>query len=84
MVLFREMQEKFRKFSQFHTANEHEQFLRNLAKERVLRLRIRELTKYRRSGLTRHEECTEYERARYFRERRREARLERQRKKTVS
>merc|ERR1712071_401508 len=78
----KEIQEKFRKFSQFHTANEHEQFLRNLAKERVLRLRIRELMKYRRSGLTRHEECTEYERARYFRERRREARQEKQRKKT--
>nr|CAG4638418.1 EOG090X058A [Cyclestheria hislopi] len=78
----REMQEKFRVFSQFQTAAEHEQFLRNLAKERALRLRIRELLKYRRNGLTRQDECTEYERTRYFRERRREARQQRQRKKS--
>lgn len=78
------MQEKFRPFSQFHTAAEHEQFLRNLTKERALRLRIRELIKYRRNGLTRHEECTEYERLRYFRERKKEARMERQRRKSVS
>lgn len=81
---FREIQEKFRSFSQFHTAPEHEQFLRNLTKERALRLRIRELIKYRRNGLTRHEECTEYERLRYFRERKKEARLDRQRRKSVS
>ena len=78
------MQEKFRVFSQFHTATEHDQFLRNLAKERSLRMRIRELTKYRRNGLTRQEECTEFERARYFRERRKEARQERLRRKSVS
>ncbi len=83
-VHYREMQEKFRSFSQFHTASEHEQFLRNLTKERSLRLRIRELIKYRRNGLTQHEECTKYERERYFRERRKEARLERQRRKSVS
>nr|CAG4644755.1 EOG090X058A [Leptodora kindtii] len=80
----KEMQERFRVFSQFHTATEHEQFLRNLAKERALRLRIRELIKYRRTGITRQEECTEYERARYFRERRKEARQERQKKKSFS
>lgn len=77
------MQEKFRPFTQFHTATEHDQFLRNMAKERALRLRIRELIKYRRNGLTRHEDCIEYERLRYFRERRKEARLERQRRKSV-
>ncbi|KAI9558683.1 hypothetical protein GHT06_015472 [Daphnia sinensis] len=80
----KEIQEKFRSFSQFHTAPEHEQFLRNLTKERALRLRIRELIKYRRNGLTRHEECTEYERLRYFRERKKEARLDRQRRKSGS
>lgn len=77
------MQEKFRPFTQFHTATEHDQFLRNMAKERALRLRIRELIKYRRNGLTRHEDCIEYERLRYFREKRKEARLERQRRKSV-
>nr|CAG4647864.1 EOG090X058A [Moina brachiata] len=79
----KETQEKFRPFTQFHTATEHDQFLRNMAKERALRLRIRELIKYRRNGLTRHEDCIEYERLRYFRERRKEARLERQRRKSI-
>ena len=80
----REMQEKLRSFSQFHTAAEHDQFLKNTTKERALRLRIRELIKYRRNGLTRQEECTEYERLRYCREKKKEARLERQRRKSVS
>lgn len=80
----REFQEKIRCFSQFLTASEHEQFQRNLIKERALRLRIRELVKYRRNGLTRQEECTEYERLRYCREKRKEARLERQRRKSGS
>nr|CAG4641657.1 EOG090X058A [Eurycercus lamellatus] len=83
-VLSREIQEKFRSFSQFHTATEHEQFLRNMTKERALRIRIRELIKYRRNGLTRQEECTEYERLRYCREKRKEARIERQRRKSGS
>nr|CAG4634755.1 EOG090X058A [Alona affinis] len=80
----KEMQENLRAFSQFHTASEHEQFLRNMTKERALRLRIRELIKYRRNGLTRQEECTEYERLRYCREKRKEARVERQRRKSSS
>lgn len=78
------MEEKFRSFSQFHTAAEHEQFLRNMTHERALRLRVRELIKYRRNGLTRHEECTEHERLRYCREKKKEARLERRRRKSVS
>ena len=81
--LHREIQEKLRAFSQFHTASEHELMLKNVSKERALRLRVRELIKYRRNGLTRQEECTEYERQRYFRERRRDAKLERQRRKSV-
>nr|CAG4640823.1 EOG090X058A [Eulimnadia texana] len=73
----KELQEKFKVFSQFHTASEHEQFLRNLCRERYLKNRVRELIKYRRNGLTRHEECPEYERARYYREKRQEAQQER-------
>lgn len=82
-MALREVQDKLRVYSQFHTATEHSQFVRSLAKERALRLRIRELVKYRRNGLTRQEECTEHERARYFRERRKEARQERMRRKSV-
>ena len=80
----REIQESLRIFSQFHTATEHDQFLRQLKKERALRLRIRELVKYRRNGLTRQDECTEYERARYFRDKRKVAKQERMRRKSVS
>jgi hypothetical protein len=53
-----------RVFTQFHTAQEHEQFLQNLQKERELRIRISELARYRRNGLTRHEECAYFEQER--------------------
>ena len=53
-----------RVFTQFHTAQEHEQFLQNLQKERELKMRISELARYRRNGLTRHEECAHFEQER--------------------
>jgi hypothetical protein len=53
-----------RVFTQFHTAQEHEQFLQNLQKERELKIRISELARYRRNGLTRHEECAHFEQER--------------------
>lgn len=48
-------------FAQFYTAQEHEQFLTNLEKERDLRLRLSELYRYRENGITRHEECAHFE-----------------------
>jgi len=50
-----------RVFAQFYTAQEHEQFLTNLERERELRLRLSELNRYRESGITRHEECAHFE-----------------------
>ena len=48
-------------FAQFYTAQEHEQFLVNLERERELRLRLSELYRYRQNGITRHEECPHFE-----------------------
>lgn len=50
-----------RVFAQFYTAQEYEQFLSNLERERELRLRLSELHRYRENGVTRHEECAHYE-----------------------
>lgn len=50
-----------RVFAQFYTAQEHEQFLTNLERERELRLRLSELYRYRENGITRHEECAHLE-----------------------
>ncbi|PSN46846.1 Transcriptional adapter 2B [Blattella germanica] len=60
----KEFHDRMRVFTQFHTAQEHEQFLQNLQKERELKIRISELARYRRNGLTRHEECAHFEQER--------------------
>ena len=64
IVYYREFHDHMRVFTQFHTAQEHEQFLQNLQKERELKMRISELARYRRNGLTRHEECAHFEQER--------------------
>lgn len=48
-------------FAQFYTAQEYEQYLTNLERERELRLRLSELFRYREHGITRHEECIHFE-----------------------
>lgn len=50
-----------RVFAQFYTAQEYEQFLTNLERERELRLRLSELYRYRENGVTRQEECIHFE-----------------------
>lgn len=57
----REFRDRMRVFAQFYTAQEHEQFLTNLERERELRLRLSELYRYRENGITRHEECAHLE-----------------------
>ncbi|XP_011153545.1 transcriptional adapter 2B [Harpegnathos saltator] len=57
----KEFRDRMRVFAQFYTAQEHEQFLTNLERERELRLRLSELYRYRENGITRHEECAHYE-----------------------
>ncbi|XP_043496011.1 transcriptional adapter 2B isoform X8 [Polistes fuscatus] len=57
----REFRDRMRTFAQFYTAQEHEQFLTNLERERELRLRLSELYRYREHGIARHEECAHFE-----------------------
>ncbi|XP_029676462.1 transcriptional adapter 2B isoform X1 [Formica exsecta] len=57
----KEFRDRMRVFAQFYTAQEHEQFLTNLERERELRLRLSELYRYRENGITRHEECAHLE-----------------------
>ncbi|XP_026668311.1 transcriptional adapter 2B isoform X1 [Ceratina calcarata] len=57
----KEFRDRIRVFAQFYTAQEYEQFLTNLERERELRLRLSELYRYREHGITRHEECTHFE-----------------------
>ncbi|EZA47770.1 transcriptional adapter 2B isoform X2 [Ooceraea biroi] len=57
----KEFRDRMRVFAQFYTAQEHEQFLANLERERELRLRLSELYRYRENGITRHEECAHFE-----------------------
>lgn len=61
LFLNREFRERMRAFAQFYTAQEYEQFLTNLERERELRLRLTELNRYRDNGITRHEECAHFE-----------------------
>ncbi|XP_014215648.1 transcriptional adapter 2B-like isoform X2 [Copidosoma floridanum] len=57
----KDFRERMRVFAQFYTAQEYEQFLTNLEKERELRLRLSELFRYRENGITKHEECSHFE-----------------------
>ena len=60
-IQYREFRDRMRVFAQFYTAQEHEQFLTNLERERELRLRLSELYRYRENGITKHEECAHFE-----------------------
>ncbi|XP_077521947.1 transcriptional adapter 2B isoform X7 [Amblyomma americanum] len=68
----RELQEKMRIFCQFQSAAEHEQLLENLEREKELKARIKELLRYRRNGITKLDECSEFDVARHRREKRKE------------
>ncbi|XP_047357632.1 transcriptional adapter 2B isoform X9 [Vespa velutina] len=57
----KEFRDRMRTFAQFYTAQEYEQFLTNLERERELRLRLSELYRYREHGIARHEECAHFE-----------------------
>ncbi|XP_065309681.1 transcriptional adapter 2-beta isoform X3 [Dermacentor albipictus] len=69
----KELQEKMRIFCQFQSATEHDQLLENLEREKELKARIKELLRYRRNGITKLDECSEFDVARHRREKRKEA-----------
>lgn len=68
----REQRVRLRALCQFMAQREFEDFFENVQKERALRARVRELQRYRRNGVTRLDEATEYEAARHKREKRKE------------
>lgn len=53
-----------RVLTQFHSSQEHEQFLSGIRRQRELEIRINELTRYRRHGITTIEECHHFEQLR--------------------
>lgn len=68
----RDLQEKMQVFCRFQKAFEYEQLFRDLQREKELRLKIKELFKYRKNGLTKLQECAEFEMARFKKEKRKE------------
>uniref|UniRef100_A0A3Q3F690 Transcriptional adapter n=1 Tax=Labrus bergylta TaxID=56723 RepID=A0A3Q3F690_9LABR len=63
---------RLRGLCQFMAHREFEDFFENMHKERLLRAKVRELQRYRRNGIARLEESSEYEAARHKREKRKE------------
>lgn len=57
----KEFRDRFRVFAQFYTSPQYERLLYSLEGERTLRNRLQELTRYRKSGLTKIDECIYYE-----------------------
>ncbi|CDQ61113.1 unnamed protein product [Oncorhynchus mykiss] len=68
----KEQRVKLRGMCQFMALREFEDFFDNMHKERVLRVKVRELQRYRRNGIARLDESAEYESARHKREKRKE------------
>ncbi|XP_037538421.1 transcriptional adapter 2-beta [Nematolebias whitei] len=68
----KEQRVRLRALCQFMAHREFEEFFENMHKERMLRVKVRELQRYRRNGITRLEESAEYEAARHKREKRKE------------
>ncbi|XP_078000757.1 transcriptional adapter 2-beta-like [Glandiceps talaboti] len=68
----KEFKEKVGPFAQFLLSSEQDQLFENLQREKQLRVRIKELMRYRRHGITKLEECPEFESARHKREKRKE------------
>ncbi|KAJ3585250.1 hypothetical protein NHX12_013971 [Muraenolepis orangiensis] len=68
----KEQRVRLRVLCQFMAHREFEEFFDNAHKERALRAKVRELQRYRRSGVTRLDESAEYEAARHKREKRKE------------
>ncbi|KAE8751131.1 hypothetical protein FOCC_FOCC002215, partial [Frankliniella occidentalis] len=60
----REFQDHMRVLTQFHSSQEHEQFLAGVRRQRELEVRINELLRYRRHGITTVEECHHFEQLR--------------------
>ncbi|XP_076305994.1 transcriptional adapter 2-beta-like isoform X1 [Tachypleus tridentatus] len=60
------LQEKLKVFCQFQTGAERDQFFKNMLREKDLKRRIDQLMKYRKCGLTKLDECTEFDTIKYM------------------
>lgn len=68
----KDLREKMQPFGRFHRPTDYEQMLHSLQREKRLKNRIKELVKYRRSGLTKVSDCSQFETARLVREKKKE------------
>lgn len=57
----REFRDRFRVFAQFYTAYEFDRHLQAFEREKALRIRLSELSRYRWNGLLRIDECIHFE-----------------------
>lgn len=57
----REFRDRFRVFAQFYTSYEFDRRLNSFEREKLLRIRLSELCRYRWNGLTRIDECIHFE-----------------------
>jgi transcriptional adapter 2-beta len=69
-----ELMDALKCVTQFHTAQEFHQFINNLCVEKELKVRVRELSRYRDHGLKKQAELIPFERQRFKREMRLKAR----------
>jgi len=75
-----ELMEALRGVTQFHTSQEYHQFINNLCVEKELKIRIKELYKYRENGIKKQSELVPFEKDRF----KREMKLRQRKKKTAS
>lgn len=67
-----QLAEKLKIFSQFESSADHNAIIDNIRREKELKVRIRELLRYRRNGLKRFTEAAIYEAARVKRDKKKE------------
>lgn len=70
----RDFKDKIRCFAQLISSSEWEEFINNRIREKEIKTRIKELTRYRRYGIKKLAACQEYEDQRFKREKRKENR----------
>jgi len=75
-----ELMEALRGVTQFHTSQEFHQFIHNLCVEKELKVRIKELVRYRENGIKRQSELVPFEKDRF----KREMKLRQRKKKSAS
>ena len=63
-----ELIEALKGITQFHTAQEFHQFINNLCVEKELKVRIKEIQKYRENGITKQPQMVPFEQLRFRRE----------------